>query len=672
MFNQHPSSSALHEYIQYLPEVKKYLAELQHQDLWWTTVAMVGKINNENMDSQLLDSIVDTQKEFQSLRDRMIEELVGRYLNQASSEVILKAQAVIDILIRNLFERTADVGFLATDDDLVEFMAKSQVSDAEREFIYRRIVEYVAKYSVYDDVLLVAPDGEVKAKLDLNNPVTHSHDPLIREALATEEDYLEVYRHSDLFPNKPTSLIYAKKIQAQLHGQLRTVGVLCLSFNFEDELQRLFRTLNADNDGYAIMLLDDHGRTLASNDLQHHAIGKQQVKPQGFKRPERQGANMHFATKTNGYQGFYGLPWFGYVTVPNQIAFSDKSSLKEMHVTIPKDSPLYLGALEEMNLKVSTLLLIVILNGKIISLKRDVKAFLPVLDNFQTISIDIQAIFARFIHHIHNVLVKTIQGKVAFSATLAVEVMDRNLYERANDCRWWALNSTFRQLLSQHHQGRELSAAQTQKLCDILSYINKLYTVYTNILLYDSRGKILAVSSPAQSELIGTVIPSPKDASRCLGITDTQKYAVSEFDKTELYDGDYTYVYHAAVKDWENEQRNVGGIALVFDSAPEFDAMLRDTQPKYINAALNEATFSAFVDRNGKVIASTSPHFAKGALLNLPAEVLQAANGKNDTVYWEDNGQPYLVGYKVSEGYREYKNGDGYSNDVIALVFTGI
>lgn len=671
MFNAHASTS-LNTYLQYLPEVKKYLAELQHQDLWWTTVAMVGKINNENMDSQLLDSIVETQKEFQSLRDRMIEELVGRYLNQASSEVMLKAQAVIDILIRNLFERTADVGFLATDDDLVAFMAKSQVSEAERAFIHRRIVEYVAKYSVYEDVLLVAPDGAVKARLNLDNPVQKSHDPLIREALLTDADYIEVYRHSDLFPDHPKSLIYALKIQAERHGQTQTLGVLCLRFIFEDEMARLFKTLNADQEGYAIMLLDEAGRILASNDPAHHPVGQQRAKPQGFSLPQRQGDNMHFAAQTTGYQGFFGLPWFGYVSVPNPIAFSDKLNLKEMEVTIPRESPLYLAALEEMNLKVSTLLLIVILNGKIISLKRDVKAFLPVLDNFQTISVDIQSIFARFIHHIHNVLVKTIQGKVAFSATLAVEVMDRNLYERANDCRWWALNSTFRQLMSRHHRGETLSAADTRKLCDILAYINKLYTVYTAIVLYDSRGQILAVSNPAQSELIGTLMPAPKETGRCLSMTDTQHYTVSAFDKTALYNGDYTYVYHAAVKAWEEDARNVGGIALVFGSAPEFEAMLRDTQPKYLNAALNEATCSAFVERSGKVIAVTSSRFAKGAVLNLPDEVLQAPNGTNDTVYWEENGQPYLVGYKVSEGYREYKNGDGYHNDVIALVFTGI
>ena len=666
------TSKNLATYIQYLPEVKKYIAELEHQDLWWSTVAVVGKVNSQNIDSQLLDSIVNTQEEFTKLRQVMINTLIGRYLNQATSEVTLKAQAVIDILIRNLFERTADVGFLATDEDLVDFMAKPEVTDAESEFIHQRIVEYVAKYSVYDDVLLVTPSGEVKSKLDENNPAQHSQDPLLNLALTSNQDYIEVYRYSDLFPHKPNSLIYAKNIQMERNGEYVSVGVLCLRFNFDDELERLFETLGAGGEGYNIMVLDDGGKILASNDQKQYPLMKQHVNPEGFESPQKVNEMLHFATKTVGYQGFKGLSWYGYVSVPNQIAFSDKSSSKDLNVYIKKGSPLYLNDLDQMNLKVSTLLLIVILNGKIISLKGDVKTFLPVLDNFQQISIDIQDIFSRFIDHIHNVLVKTIQGKVVFSATLSVEVMDRNLYERANDCRWWALNSTFRKLLSQHVLSA-ITSAETSQLTKILQYINDLYTVYTNILLYDTNGQVLAVSNPLESKWVGKILPGPQDFKRSLVLTDTQHYVVSDFHKSELYDSEYTYIYHAPVKSWENLSKNVGGVALVFDSKPEFEAMLMETAPKYLNQDINETTFSVFIDRQARVISSTTDLIEIDSILEgCDGDILAADNGANDTVYWNWRNKPFLVGYKVSEGYREFKNNDGYSNDVIALVFTGI
>jgi len=597
---------------------------------------------------------------------------IGRYLNQTNSEITLRAQTTIDILIRNLFERTADVGFLATDDDLVDFMSNNAPIAQDQTFIQQRLEEYVAKYSVYDDVLLVSPTGDIKAKLDPTNPVVHSNTPLIQKALTTQEEYVEVYGYSDLFPNKPASLIYAKKMIKELpNGQIENVGVLCLSFNFAYEMEGIFNTLNAENN-FGIMLLNDSGKILASNSPQTHPIGRQKINPKEFEAPLKSGENMHFATKTTGYQGYFGLPWYGYIDVKNEVAFNPNKNKKELGLSIPKNSQLYLKKLEAVNIKVSTLLLIVIMNGKIMSLQRDVKSFLPILDSFQEISTDIQNIFASFIEHIHQVLLDTIQEKVAFSAVLAVEVMDRNLYERANDCRWWALNSSFRQILTKQHKTKAITRQESQKLTDTLIYINRLYTVYTNIILYDQNGKILALSNQAEQELIGSIIPRPSDTSRCLGLNNTQDYTVSDFHATELYANEYTYLYHAAIKDWESSNTNVGGIALVFDSKPEFQAMLEETVPKYMNPLLSDNTFSIFLDRSGHIISSTSTELPVGSTLSLPNEVLTAENGQNDTIYWEWRGKPYLVGYKVSGGYREYKNGDGYINDVIALVCTGL
>ena len=662
------SSQQIKQFTELLPEVKRYLSDLEHQDLWWTTVAMVGKINNENIDPQLLDSIVETQKEFQNLRTLMIESLISRYFNQASSEITLNAQAAIDIIIRNLFERTADVGFLATDDDLIEFMADEHADAQAQSFIEHRIEEYVAKYSVYDDIVLVDTDGKVRAKLKQNNPVSQSHDALIQQALKTTEPYLEVYRHSDLFPNKTKSLIYAKRIEK---GR-EIVGVLCMSFEFSEEMDAIFSTLNKDEQGYKLMLLDASGEVIASNCVSN-PVGRKMTEPKPQAAPSSHAQGMDYCTQTHGYQGFMGLPWYGFAQANHQVAFNKGQVEFDLEIQIDRDSPIYLHDLEEMNLKVSTLLLIVILNGKITSLKRDVKAFLPILDSFQDISQNIQSIFYEFIEHIHQVLVKTILTKVEFSATLAIEIMDRNLYERANDCRWWALNSTFRKLMSQHHDQQAISKEQSKQLGDILRYINQLYTVYTNIMLYDRSGRILAVSDAEQSHLVGSALPNASATIQtCLALESTQRYAVSPFATTELYDNQHTYIYHAPIKHWQESNLNVGGIALVFDSTPEFRAMLDDTEPKYMNAAISEATFSLFTDRNGLVIASTSEHFAIGSELKLPSQVRSAANGESGAIAWQMDQRNCILGYKVSQGYREYKVKDGYKNDVIAIVITAI
>lgn len=664
------STEKIKLYLDYLPEVKTYLSDLDQQDLWWTTVAMVGKINNENIDPQLLESIVETQREFQNLRGLMIKALVERYFNQASSSVELTAQAMIDILIRNLFERTADVGFLATDDDLVSFLTHPEAGGFDQNFIEKRIQEYVAKYSVYDDVVILDTQGQVRAKLNSDNPVSLSHDPLLQQALTTTEPYVEVYRATDLFA-KSESLVYAKKIVDPKSN--KAVGVLCLSFDFEGEMEGIFELLNPKGKAGDLALLNDQGTVLVSSNPIKMQKGRKLSHYQTMTSPEANERGFTYVSETQGYQGFKGLPWRAYMQADLQHAFGVNDGVAALDLVVSQDSPIYLHDLEEMNLKVSTLLLIVILNGKITSLKRDVKSFLPVLDSFQVISRDIQTIFHDFIEHIHEVLVKTIQAKLSFSTRLAIEIMDRNLYERANDCRWWALNSTFRQLLSTKQANRgELVAEDTQQLTQILHYINELYTVYTNILIYDTDGRVLAVSNVDQAHWVGQILPQSKEVAQCLGMDSTQRYVVSEFEETALYDNRPTYVYHAAIKHWQESHRNVGGIALVFDSEPEFSAMLQDTLPVYINESINKVTFSVFCSRQGHIIASTSEQFPVGSQLKLPSSLQGVEIGQAGTAAWKINDRNCVLGYSLSSGYREYKTQDGYVNDIFALSVTEI
>ena len=109
-----------------------------------------------------------------------------------------KAQVAVDIVIRNLFERTADIGFLATDDDIRRYIReidKRKQDEAGRlrckalhDSIVERFREYVAKYSVYCNIILLSPEGRVLAQLDANNELETSKDPLVQEAMTTNRD----------------------------------------------------------------------------------------------------------------------------------------------------------------------------------------------------------------------------------------------------------------------------------------------------------------------------------------------------------------------------------------------------------------------------------------------------------------------------------------------------
>ena len=73
-----------------------------------------------------------------------------------------------DIVVRNLYERTADIGFLATDRELCEFVAGIQ-TDADK--IRMRLRDYRSKYTVYEEILLLDTKGNVLVQTDEEAPV---------------------------------------------------------------------------------------------------------------------------------------------------------------------------------------------------------------------------------------------------------------------------------------------------------------------------------------------------------------------------------------------------------------------------------------------------------------------------------------------------------------------
>ncbi|WP_242518159.1 MULTISPECIES: chemotaxis protein CheW [Thiorhodovibrio] len=83
----------------------------------WNLLALLGQMSNIGMD------MTETREGFQNLTKELLHHLGTENLKKTVAEMQAKAQVAVDIVIRNLFERTADIGFLATDDDFRDFIA---------------------------------------------------------------------------------------------------------------------------------------------------------------------------------------------------------------------------------------------------------------------------------------------------------------------------------------------------------------------------------------------------------------------------------------------------------------------------------------------------------------------------------------------------------------------
>ena len=645
--------------------------------------------DNLTLLGQLLGAGTDITKmrfDFQNLASVLLDQLAQEHYKKAALTLTSNARISVDVLTRNLFERTADIGFLATDRQVCAFAEAalanpSGLPDSQQlDDLRQHFSEYVSKYSVYHNIVLLSTQGEVLAQLDEQNKVCDVQDPFVQDALNTSQAYVEIFRPTPLLPDCPSPLVYACKVMSA-DGN-RPVGVLCLCFRFEDECKRIFENLVAEDDWSVITLLDAEQRVIASSDPYQFPLGsKLKAIADGECGVIRFGGREYLTAtrQSNPYQGYSVPGWLGHAMAPLNHAFdvSDAPELASVSEGFLMDvlEVATLFNAELRNIPKRAALIQQELNRSVwngnIGLSRqqgkESSEFAKVLlREIGRTGVKTRDVFNESTTNLYKTVVASLMFDCATQAALAIDIMDRNLYERANDCRWWALTREFR--LELEHFDFE-DSSQKEQLTQILRHINSLYTVYSNIILFDRHGRVVSVSNPACTDLLGTVLTEPW-VRETLELKDSQSFVTSRFTPTNLYFNKPTYVYAAAVQGLGESAMVQGGIAVIFDSEPQFQAMLNDVLPRNELGEITKDSFALFVESDGAVISGTSPEFPAGSNIEIEPGLLTLQKGASTVNLIQFADRYYAVGASASAGYREYTGVNSrQGNGVLALVF---
>jgi len=627
--------------LEVFPFIKKTMLDLEQQNKFLNKVTLTGKINALDVAANLFEFTDKTAIIFDELKIELIKALLDENINKVSNELSFKAQTAIDILIRNLFERTADVGFLSTDSVINNFIT---TDDITKEQISRHLHEYASKYSVYNEILIFDTQGNVLANLNKENTIAHSNDSILQEALQTD-GYIESYKETDIFSKQKRTLLFVQKIVKSNE----TVGVLCLCFKLEDELQSIFKALLAHNE---MMAISDEQGVLVSN------INSTQKFPKKYNDAPYTIVDQKFiavSKKTNGYQGYKGISQWYATAILSAYDIRNSFAQEEQEATLTRTNILSenLNQIIEKANDIIEDIADVIINGELIASKQKVYVLTPILDNLRNISTELLVSIKTSIKNLEHVVEEGLIHDVKMASRLAIDIMDRNLYERANDVRWWALTPAFQEELSQE-------TPNTEHINKILLYINELYTVYTNLFIYDKNKKVIAAShnqALLSQELDYDYI------EKTLQNKESQNYYVSSFEPTELYDNKPTYIYSASIV---HNGKVVGGIGIVFDAKEEFKAMIKESFPH------SKKGFMLFLDSNKTIISSSTSKYKVFETFEIEDKFLE--NRKNHTLYdfVSIDGVEYIVASVKSKGYREYKNKDNYKNDVFCVTYVEV
>lgn len=653
-------------FLPFMHDVGSTDRSLRELNLMWRMIESSVKMNYADAAGLILPTMASTRQHFNHLEEELVGSLVREKVATAMREITTKAQYVIDIVVRNLYERTADVGFLATDPELCAFVAGAGTGEGAGAVI-ERLRAYRSKYTVYDAIVLLDCEGAVLAQVGDGEPLLRSNDPLVAKALVTD-GYVEIFRPSDLRPGKRNALVYAKRMLRPGSGM--PGGVLCLCFNFEQEMESIFFSHRDTSARYNMLLLDADGRCIASADEAWVPLGARvPLNRANASDPSMYGGRQYLVSTFNaqGYQGYPGPPgWQGHVMIPLDVAFRHAAQEEQAQL----DPVLRQGLLAHAKnfcpplhqiLTAADTIRRVVWNGQVMTAgRRDGTARLrPVLEQISETGHRSNELFASSIRELYATVLSASMHDSEFVSHLLVDLLDRNLYERADDCRWWALNPVLRRALATG----DCDATARAHMEAVLKSIHGLYTVYTRLFVYDRDGRILAQSNRTASPADRLDERVPADVlKRVAALGSDQGYVVSAFEPSPLYEGRATYVYHAAIRAEDNPSRVAGGIGIVFDAEREFTAMLAD------GLAGKPHTTAYFLDRNGRIIATTDDSRPVGSVFHIDPDLLTLANGSSASRLVVHDGDYAILGCTVSSGYREFKVSDGYTEDVIAVV----
>jgi len=233
------------------------------------------------------------------------------------------SQTLVQLIVRNLYERTADVRWWATDDALYKCLESLEKEDTDHATYRLGLINRF--YSVYMNLVLVGADGTAMA---CSNPAKYSHVigtdmsqvAWVKRALATrsgDEYIVEDINHDPLHNNQLVS-VYATAVRSGGKVDGKPVGALGVFFDWEEQSRVIVQNEPAlSQDEWTrsrVMLLDHNFRIIAASDnealLTQFSL-RHEGQQKGFYFNDN-GMLVAFA-KTLGYQEYDGLGWYAVI-----------------------------------------------------------------------------------------------------------------------------------------------------------------------------------------------------------------------------------------------------------------------------------------------------------------------------------------------------------------------
>jgi len=220
----------------------------------------------------------------------------------------------------------------------------------------------------------------------------------------------------------------------------------------------------------------------------------------------------------------------------------------------------------------------------------------------------------------------------------AVELIDRNLYERTCDVRWWATDAAM------VDQAEAPSPERKAHACERLGVILDSYTVYLDLWLCDLEGRVIANGRPDRYGVIGTDVGDRPWFRRAASLRSGTEFAVADIVTEPLLRHAQIATYATGVRRGGDVNGELVGIlGIHFDWAPQAAAITTGVR---LSDEEKARTRVLLVDAQGLVIAASD---GKGLLSE---HVRLRTEGKASGHYTDTHGAMHA--FHRTPGYETY------------------
>lgn len=229
-------------------------------------------------------------------------------------------------------------------------------------------------------------------------------------------------------------------------------------------------------------------------------------------------------------------------------------------------------------------------------------------------------------------------ARYADLALNAVEIMDRNLYERSCDVRWWATDSAMVEALGA--PGPDSAEFASHRLATIL----RSYTVYLDLWVMDASGRVVANGRPDRYPGVKGLDASRADWFRKAMATDTgDDFVVADIRRNTALAAPVATYATAIRAGGETHGRPLGVLGIFFDWAPQASDVVKGVG---LSAEEKAGCRVMLLDARHRVIATSDDQ-------GLLEETFPLQVGAEDHGYYVTDAG--LVAYARTPGYETYR-----------------